>query len=128
MKYTVALAEDNPINKKAFMHKIAQLGEYAVLFTAASGGDCLQALKELPAGALPQVVFMDIEMPGLSGIDTIAIAKSNYPEIHFIILTVFDDDTKIFDAIRAGASGYLLKHEPASALHNAVLDVVMHGG
>jgi DNA-binding NarL/FixJ family response regulator len=70
-------------------------------------------IKGLPHQSLPQVIFMDLEMPEMDGIEAISIAKSLYPEIYFIVLTVFDDDEKIFEAIKAGASGYLLKHEPA---------------
>ncbi|MDQ2719984.1 MAG: response regulator transcription factor [Bacteroidota bacterium] len=128
MKFTVALAEDNAINRNTFLQKINQLTDYQVLFTAASGYACLEQLKGLPDSKLPQVIFMDIEMPGMSGIETIAIAKSTYPQIHFIVLTVFDDDDKIFDAIKAGASGYLLKHEPSGVLNEAVIDVVQNGG
>jgi DNA-binding NarL/FixJ family response regulator len=77
---------------------------------------------------MPQVIFMDLKMPEMDGIETIRIAKSLYPQIHFIVLTIFDDDSKIFDAIKAGASGYLLKHEPASVLEESVIDILETGG
>lgn len=77
---------------------------------------------------LPQVIFMDLEMPEMDGIETIRLAKSLYPHIHFIVLTVFDDDEKIFEAIKAGASGYLLKHEPASVLQDAIITILEFGG
>ncbi len=73
-----------------------------------NGEECLEELKGLPQNIMPQIIFMDIEMPKLSGIQTIASGKTLYPQIHFIVLTVFDDDEKIFEAIKAGASGYLL--------------------
>lgn len=128
MKYTVALAEDNMINRNTFLQKIDQLPGYDVLFTANNGNVCLEELKGLPDSRLPDVIFMDIEMPGMTGIETIAIAKSIYPQIHFIVLTIFDDDEKIFEAIRAGASGYLLKHESAEFLNESVIDVLENGG
>jgi DNA-binding NarL/FixJ family response regulator len=99
-----------------------------LVFIAFDGNDCLEQLKGLPHDKLPQVIFMDLEMPGLDGIETIRMAKSLYPPIHFIVLTVFDDEEKIFEAIKAGASGYLLKHEPASILHEAVVNVLDFGG
>lgn len=71
---------------------------------------------------------MDLEMPQLNGIETIRHAKALYPQVHFIVLTVFDDDDKIFEAIRAGASGYLLKHESAAMLEDAVVNVLETGG
>ncbi len=128
MKYTVALVEDNIINRNTFLQKIDQLSGYEVLFTALNGYECLEELKGLPDYKLPQVIFMDLEMPVMTGIEAIAIAKSTYPQIHFIVLTVFDDDDKIFDAIRAGASGYLLKHEPSGFLHESVVNVLEYGG
>ena len=64
----------------------------------------------------------------MDGIEAIRLAKSLYPQIHFIVLTVFDDDEKIFEAIKAGASGYLLKHEPASVLRDAIINLLEFGG
>ena len=71
---------------------------------------------------------MDLEMPQLDGVQTIRIARALYPEIFFIVLTVFDDDDKIFEAIKAGAHGYLLKDENAISLHNAITNVIENGG
>lgn len=124
----VALAEDNPVNRKTFHQKISSLPQYEVLFMAEDGNECLEELKGLPPAKLPRVVFMDLEMPQLNGIETIAIAKSLYPQIHFVVLTVFDDDEKLFEAIKAGASGYLLKHEPAAVLQDAIVNVLEQGG
>ena len=71
---------------------------------------------------------MDLEMPQMNGIQAIAIAKSLYPQIQFIVLTVFDDDEKIFEAIKVGASGYLLKHETGMVLRDAITNVLEFGG
>lgn len=127
-KTSIALVEDNPINRKTFQQKISTLPQYNILFVAEDGDQCLEELKGLPDKSLPQVVFMDIEMPNLNGVDTIQIAKTLYPQIHFLVLTVFDDDDKIFEAIRAGASGYLLKHESADVLHESIVNVLELGG
>lgn len=127
-KISVALTEDNPINRNTFLQKFEQLSHYTLNFIARDGDECLETLKGMPLEKLPQIIFMDIEMPGLDGIQTIRMAKALYPSIHFIVLTVFDDDEKIFDAIRAGASGYLLKHEPAQFLEEAMQNVLEYGG
>jgi DNA-binding NarL/FixJ family response regulator len=127
-KTKIALAEDNPVNRKTFLQKISSLPQYEVSFVAEDGDQCLEELKGLPEKALPQVVFMDLEMPNLNGVDTIRIAKSLYSAVHFLVLTIFDDDDKIFEAIQAGASGYLLKHEPADVLHEAIVNVLELGG
>lgn len=128
MNFTIALAEDNNINRNTFLQKIHLLGNMKVAFVANNGNQCLQELKALHPSKLPQVVFMDLEMPEMDGIQTIRFAKAMFREMHFIILTVFDDDDKIFEAIKAGASGYLLKHEPASVLEEAVINVMNYGG
>lgn len=128
MSCTIALAEDNKVNRSTFLQKIKILADVNLLFIAEDGHECLEQLKGLPHVQLPQVIFMDIEMPQLDGIETIRMAKSLYPHIHFIILTVFDDDDKIFEAIKAGAAGYLLKHEPASILQDAITNVLEFGG
>lgn len=128
MIFRVALAEDNSVNRNTFIQKIKVLPNIEMIFTAINGGDCLNHLKGLPHNNQPQVIFMDLEMPEMDGIETIQIAKSLYPQIHFIVLTVFDDDEKIFEAIKAGASGYLLKHEPAQVLQGAIINVLETGG
>jgi len=128
MNFIVALCEDNNVNRNTFLQKIQVLGNMQVAFVAANGHDCLEQLKGLPKAKLPQVIFMDLEMPHMNGIETIRLAKSLYPSVHFIVLTVFDDDEKIFEAIKSGASGYLLKHEPAGILQEAVMNVLEYGG
>ena len=127
-KIRVALVEDNAVNRNTFQQKVQQNANWKVIFIADNGDDCLKELKGLPAQVLPQVIFMDIEMPGLNGIQTIATAKTLYPQIHFIVLSAFDDDDKIFEAIKAGAEGYLLKHENAEALNNAISSILKFGG
>lgn len=124
----IALAEDNPVNRKTFLQKMNGLPQYEILFVAEDGDECLEELKGLPPAKMPQVIFMDLEMPHLNGIETIGIAKTLYPQIHFVVLTVFDDDEKLFEAIRAGASGYLLKHEPSEVLQDAITNVLEQGG
>jgi DNA-binding NarL/FixJ family response regulator len=128
MNFIVALAEDNNVNRNTFLQKIQVLGNMQVAFIAGNGHECLEQLKGTPDHKLPQVIFMDLEMPQMNGIETIRLAKVMYPGIHFIVLTVFDDDEKIFEAIKAGASGYLLKHEPAGVLQEAITNVIEFGG
>jgi DNA-binding NarL/FixJ family response regulator len=128
MIFRIALAEDNMVNRNTFMQKLKVADNLQLVFSAGNGNECLEHLKGLPHQSLPEVIFMDLEMPELDGIETIRIAKALYPQIHFIVLTVFDDDEKIFEAIKAGASGYLLKHEPASVLQDGIINVMEFGG
>ena len=128
MHYKIAIAEDKSVNRNTFLQKIHLLGNMQVVFVANDGMECLEHLKGLPFARQPVVIFMDLEMPNLNGIETIRLGKLLYPHIHYIVLTIFDDDEKIFEAIKAGASGYLLKHEPAGVLQEAVTNALEYGG
>ena len=77
--------------------------------------------------AMPDVVLMDIELPGKDGIDATKDIVTQWPEVKVLIQTVFEDDDKIFDAICAGASGYILKSTPAARLVDAIHEVASGG-
>ena len=128
MPTTIAITDDKAINRTTLQQKLHPFSDLQVVFMAVNGDDCLEQLKGLPFSKHPQVIFMDLEMPGLNGIQTIQIAKSLYPHIHFIVLTVFDDDEKIFEAIKSGASGYMLKDETGKELYQAVISCNEYGG
>jgi DNA-binding NarL/FixJ family response regulator len=70
----------------------------------------------------PEVVLMDIEMPGINGVEAVKILKREFPSITIVMQTVFEDDEKVFDAICAGASGYLLKNTPPSRLLESIVE------
>jgi DNA-binding NarL/FixJ family response regulator len=128
MPVKLAFVDDNQVNRNVFVRKIQSFDDLEIVFTAPNGSSCLEQLKELSPEQMPQVLFVDLEMPGLSGIQVIQIAKVLYPSLHFIVLTIFDDDERIFEAIKAGANGYLLKDEPAVSLHNAITNSKEQGG
>ena len=81
--------------------------------------DGAEALERIPA-AQPDVVLMDLKMPGMNGIRATREIHKNYPDVKVLVLTTFADDEWVFDAIRAGASGYLLKGTPREELIKAV--------
>jgi len=124
----IALVDDNLINRNSFVQKISQFPSIDLCILARSGHEFLEAIKGLPLQLLPSVVFMDIEMPGLNGIETILLAKPVNEAMHFIVLTVFEDEENIFEAIQAGASGYLLKHESHHTLYESIFEVLEYGG
>lgn len=128
MVFRVALAEDNRVNRNTFLQKIKSDPGIELIFESEDGNDFLEQLQGLPHHKLPHVAFMDLEMPGMDGVAAIRIGKTLFPQVHYVVLTVFDDDEKIFEAIRAGASGYLLKHEPAAVLKEAIESVMESGG
>lgn len=90
--------------------------------------DSVEALlKDVKGGHLPDVILMDIELPGMSGIDGMKLIKNQHPEVEIIILTVYHDSHKIFDSLCAGASGYLLKHTSLPEIKEAI-ETLVDGG
>ncbi|MDQ2938092.1 MAG: response regulator transcription factor [Acidobacteriota bacterium] len=85
-----------------------------------------EALARIDA-AVPDVVLMDIGLPGMSGIEGIRLLKERYPEMLLLTLTVYDDDERIFDALCAGASGYLLKKTQPARLVESVKEAAQGG-
>jgi DNA-binding NarL/FixJ family response regulator len=108
----IAIVDDNPSNRHILKDKLTQT-RIEVVMTAENGKDFLDKMKQLPVDKLPSVVLMDVEMPEMDGVDAVAAGSYLYPSVKFIMLTIFDDEDKIFKAIKAGAFGYLLKDENA---------------
>ena len=88
---------------------------------AGSSPDCLNAILDVES-ANADVILMDIEMPGINGIQATGVIKKKYPEKQIIIQTVFDDSKRVFDAIKAGASGYILKSTSAVKILDSIKD------
>lgn len=86
-------------------------------------GKIFEEIKSMPDENKPHVVLMDLEMPYMDGVAAIATASSLYPQIKFVVLTIFDDDDKIFRAIRAGACGYLLKEESGPVITEMLMSL-----
>ena len=103
------------------------------LFNRTEGMRCVGSLNNLLnviseiGSARPDIILMDIGLPNISGIEGVRTVKTHYPAILILMFTVFEDDEKIFDAIRAGASGYLLKKTPPSEIVEAVRDLYQGG-
>jgi DNA-binding NarL/FixJ family response regulator len=126
MKILIGIVDDKQVNRQTVRDKLASYSEFEIVLEAKHGNDFLDKLKH--AAVLPDVVLMDLEMPELDGIETIKIASANYPTIKFIVLTVFEDNNKIFEAIKAGAHGYLLKEDSAVNIVDAFVNVYEHNG
>ncbi|MCC7400634.1 MAG: response regulator transcription factor [Chitinophagaceae bacterium] len=128
MQTRIAFVDDNMVNRNTFVRKVQGFDDLEIVFVAPKAEICLEKLKELSPEKLPQVLFVDLEMPNLNGIQLIQIIKVLYPSIHLIILTIFDDDERIFEAIKSGANGYLLKDDDAISLRNAITNSLEQGG
>jgi DNA-binding NarL/FixJ family response regulator len=119
---TVAIVEDNPELRE----------ELVALFRGLEGFTCVascstaeEALQELPA-VEPEVILMDINLPGMSGIECVRTLKTRLPQTPVVMLTVYEDDDSIFESLKAGAVGYLLKKTPPAKIIEAIREV--HGG
>jgi DNA-binding NarL/FixJ family response regulator len=120
---TVAIVEDN-VGLGANMRRIVEgTPECQCVGVWQSGED---ALTKVPAFR-PDVVLMDINLPGISGIEATARLKAELPELLVIMVTVYRDHDKIFDALKAGACGYLLKRSSPAEVRQAILDVRQGG-
>jgi DNA-binding NarL/FixJ family response regulator len=124
----IGIVDDKQVNRTTVKEKLAKYPEVELVLEAKNGEDFLHQLKETPEGKKPQVVLMDLEMPVMDGIQTIALAAPANTEIKFIVLTVFEDNEKIFEAIKAGAHGYLLKDEKAINITEAISQVMEYDG
>lgn len=119
----VALYEDNEGLRKMLETAI---GSDNGLQLVGSHANCVEILKDLQSDQ-PDVVIMDIDMPGISGIEGVRILKAAYPKIEVIMNTVFDDDDRIFNALKSGATGYLLKKSGVKDLLSAIAEIVKGG-
>lgn len=128
MRIRVGIVDDKQVNRTTVKEKLIKYPEVELVLEAKNGEDFLKQLKETLHEKKPQVVLMDLEMPVMDGIQTIALAAPAHPEIKFIVLTVFEDNEKIFEAIKAGAHGYLLKDEKAINITEAISQVIEHDG
>lgn len=120
----VAIVEDNE-KIRNLIQKFLNKDEVIKCPVAVESVEAL--LKYLDKGEQPDVILMDIELPGMSGIDGMKLIKNRYPDIEIIILTVYHDSHKIFDSLCAGASGYLLKYTSLPEIKEAI-NVLLQGG
>lgn len=120
----VGLVEDNPTIARDIWEKLSLSEDIELVLRAINGKDLFRQLLKIP---VPEVFLMDIEMAQMDGITTTRLLKEKYPSVKILILTIFDDDSKLFEAIKAGASGYLLKEEKTHKIINAITDVLEGG-
>src|SRR6266496_3188890 len=105
----------------------------AMLISGTEGFECTGTYRSMEdalariGGSFPDIVLCDIGLPGMSGIEGIRILKERYPDLLLLMLTVYDDDERIFDALCAGACGYLLKRTPPARLLEYLKDAVSGG-
>lgn len=122
MSITVAIVEDDEGIRDALVRVLERAADFRCLGWFSNGEE---ALRELPA-LQPEVVLMDINLPGMNGVECVRRLKALGPTCHIVMLTVYEDAEQIFESLAAGATGYLLKRTPPAELLAAIRDV--HAG
>ena len=123
MAVRVAIFEDS----KAVREAISLLVEGTHgLELAGAYPDCSNLIDDIQSSA-PDIILMDIGIPGINGVEAVKIIRQHFPGLRVIMQTVFEDDDKIFAAICAGASGYLLKDTPPSRLMESIIEAYKGG-
>ena len=124
MKSVIGIVEDNKKIRDLIQRYLDMQDDMACPVAVDSVEEMLEHLENHEH---PQVVLMDIQLPGMSGIKGMEIIKGKYPNIDIIMLTVYHDSHKIFDSLVAGASGYLLKHTSLPEIKESIINL-MNGG
>ncbi len=112
----ILVADDHPVVREGLVLVLGTQPDFRVVAEAASGEDAVR----LAARERPHVVLMDLEMPGMDGVEAIAALRRDAPEAAVLVFTAFDADERILAAVRAGARGYLLKGAPREEIFQAV--------
>jgi RNA polymerase sigma factor (sigma-70 family) len=123
MPITVSIVEDSDKLRETLVRVLNRADGFSCVSHYANAED---ALKDLPQ-AKPDVVLMDINLPGMNGVECVRQLKKIAPEIQVMMLTVYEDTENIFDALAAGASGYMLKRTAGKELLEAIKEVKRGG-
>ena len=124
MNVKVAIVDDNSFLISAIKEKLSFFEDISIKHTSLNGSELLTKLED---NHNLDIILMDIEMPVLNGIETTQMVKQKYPHIKIIMLTAFDNDENIFNAIKAGADGYLLKEINPKDLYDGMQET-LNGG
>jgi len=112
----IILCDDQSVIRDGLEMLLNLEKDFQVVGTARDGAEAV----ELAAKKQPDLILMDLKMPGTNGIEATRQIRAKFPDIRILVLTTYDDDEWLFDAIRAGASGYLLKDTPRQKIVEAI--------
>ena len=118
-KIKIVIAEDQELIRDSLKIVLSANQDMEVIDTVADGREVIRSVRS----EKPDVILMDVRMPGMDGVSCTQIIKENYPQIKIIILTTFDDDEYVYNALKYGASGYLLKGVSMAELSSAIRTV-----
>jgi DNA-binding NarL/FixJ family response regulator len=121
--HTIAIVEDDDALRRKLGEVLTGSPQWQLVASFAAAEPALESLRE----TCPDVVLMDIQLPGISGIECAARLKRLHPAVQIMMVTVYDNNDRIFDALAAGASGYLLKRDAAADLLESLDDLTAGG-
>lgn len=120
----ILIVEDNFFLQKVLEEKLSNFSDIVIKDTAQNGEEAIAVLE---VNHVVDLILMDIEMHIMNGIKATEIIKTKYPQIKIVMITVFDNDDNVFNAIKAGADGYLLKETKGEKIYEAILETLAGG-
>ncbi len=123
MALRIAIFDDNKNIRESISMLLQTVDDFDVTGCYSHVLDCIDNIRECS----PDIVLMDIEMPGMTGIEAVRLIKKDFPGIQVLMQTVFEDDDRVFDSICAGASGYILKNHLNTKLIEAIKEMQFGG-
>ncbi len=120
----VALADDHTLLRTALASLIDNFDDCSVIIQAGNGNELIEKIK---SGLLPDVVLLDLNMPQMDGMETAIVLQENYPEIHMLMLTMYDSELALIRLLQAGVKGFLKKDIHPDELRYAIHSVVQSG-
>lgn len=123
-KTPVAIVEDSHATREALKTIIDLESDLECVVTCSTGEEALKILTKLS----PEIVIMDIQLPGMSGIECVRLLRETMPDVLIVMVTVYEDPVRIFSSLRAGANGYLLKRSTPEEMISAIREVRRGGG
>lgn len=123
----IGIVDDKKNNRIILADKLRRNNLFQIVLEASDGEQFLEKIEVQKFDERPEIVLMDLEMPVMDGIVTIATGSSLYPSIKYVVLTIFDDDDRIFNAIKAGACGYVLKEESSEIITDMLINLWKNG-
>jgi len=123
----IGIVDDKKNNRIILADKLRRNDLFQIVLEASNGEQFLEKIEAQKFDERPEIVLMDLEMPVMDGIVTIATGSSLYPATKYVVLTIFDDDDRIFNAIKAGACGYVLKEESSEIIADMLINLWKNG-
>ena len=123
-KINIAIVDDHTLFRQGVSRLLSEFEDIHVVFEAGNGAEMIERIK---TGTSPQVVIMDITMPVMDGYEATLWLRTNYPDIHVLALSMFEDEKPIIKMLRNGAGGYMLKESKTTDLVDAIKTIARQG-